>query len=310
MTESNPDLAIRPFHPEDHAALTAILWAAFAAGELRGSTQSDVQNWIAGLGADPARSLVAIVNGNVAGVITLPWEHLVVAPAFRRRGIGTGLVEAAEALARERGEDPLYLALPRDNPGAEAFYGALGWEYHHSLWSMRIENEVAVPPPAFPAAVVRHPYHHDDIPRLTDLINTIFRDHPTPLTVTIEQLTFTHTNPAFNPESLYLLANAAATDELVGFCRVGFDRSDDDVKGWIPLIGVRREWRRHGLGSQLLRWGINYARAHGASAVHLAVEGENDRALRMYEDTGFRRVEEWPRFGRSVNAQESFSKTQ
>jgi mycothiol synthase len=310
VTASSSELIVRPYRAEDHAALAEIIWAAFAADELLGSTRSDVQHWITGMSADPARTLVATMNGNVAGAVTLPWEHLVVGHSFRRRGIGTRLVESAAALAKERGEDPIYLALPRDNPGAKAFYQALGWEYHHSLWSMRIENDVEVPPASFPSTVVRRPYRHDDIPRLTDLINTIFRDHPTPLTVTIEQLTFTHTNPAFNPESLYLLANAESPDELVGFCRVGFDPSDEDVKGWIPLIGIRREWRRHGLGSQLLRWGISYARKQGAAAVYLAVESENERALGVYESTGFRRVEEWPRYGRPENSQEIFSKTQ
>jgi mycothiol synthase len=303
VTESPIELTIRPYRPGDDAALATILWAAFDAGELHGSTRSDIQNWQAGLAGDPSRTIVAITDGEVAGLLTLPTEHLVVSSSFRRRGIGTHLVEAAETLRIERGENSLYLALPRDNPGALAFYRSLGWHYHHSLWSMRIDNDVDVPAPVFPPSVVRYPYHHDVIPRLTELINTIFLDHPTPLSVTIDQMTFVHTNPAFDPESLCLLAAADSPDTLVGFCRVGFDRSDDNRKGWIPLIGVRREWRRHGLGRELLNWGITYARQHDVSAVYLAVEGENERALRIYEETGFRRVEEWPRYGRPVISQ-------
>ncbi|MEA2526776.1 MAG: hypothetical protein QOF73_4003, partial [Thermomicrobiales bacterium] len=33
--------------------------------------------------------------------------------------------------------------------------------------------------------------------------------------------------------------------------------------------------------------------------VFLAVEGENEQALRLYEETGFERVEEWPRYSRT-----------
>jgi mycothiol synthase len=303
VTDSPTGLTIRPYRPEDDAALAAILWEAFDANELLGSTRSDIQNWHAGLAGDPARTLVAIVDGEVAGLITLPVEHLVVARSFRRRGVGTRLVEAAEALSIERRENPLYLALPRDNLGALAFFQSLGWRYHHSLWSMRIDNEVAVPAPSFPTSVVRHPYRHDDIPRLADLINTIFLDHPTPLWVTTDQLTFVHMRPTFEPESLCLLASAETPEELVGFCRVGFDRSDEVAKGWIPLLGVRREWRRHGLGRELLHWGITFARNRGVSAVYLAVESENERALRIYEGIGFNRVEEWPRYGRPANSQ-------
>ena len=295
---SNQSVIIRPFQTGNEEALASILWAAFDAGELQGSTRSDVDHWRMGIAGDPDRTIVATADDQIAGLVTLPVEHLVVAQKYRRRGIGTRLVEAAEGLSLERGEAPLYLALPRDNSGAKAFYEAIGWQYHHSLWSMRIDNDKPVPAPDFPNAVVRCAYRDELIPQLVDMINTIFLDHPTPLTVTQEQMEFAHTNPAFNPESLYLLADVNHPEQLVGFCRVGFDRSDNDIKGWIPLIGVRREWREHGIGRQLLRWGVNYARQQGASAVYLAVEGDNERARWMYEATGFCHVDEWLRFGR------------
>ncbi|HTV70295.1 MAG TPA: GNAT family N-acetyltransferase [Rhizobiaceae bacterium] len=54
-----------------------------------------------------------------------PWlAGLVVAPAFRRRGIGAQLVEAVEKHARRVGCSELYLYTDEVEP----FYAKLGWE--------------------------------------------------------------------------------------------------------------------------------------------------------------------------------------
>ncbi len=69
--------------------------------------------------------------------------------------------------------------------------------------------------------------------------------------------------------------------------------------GDVAIVGVLQEWRRRGLGRELLRWGVHRVRELGSSEVFLAVEGENERALRLYEETGFVRSEEWPRWARA-----------
>ncbi|MDP9359139.1 MAG: GNAT family N-acetyltransferase [Chloroflexota bacterium] len=54
------------------------------------------------------------------------------------------------------------------------------------------------------------------------------------------------------------------------------------------------------MGRELLRWGVERVRGQGAAAVELSVEARNERALGLYERTGFERVEEWPRWSKSV----------
>ncbi len=55
--------------------------------------------------------------------------HLQVRFDARRRGVGTGLVEAAERLARLRRERWLGLGVGVDNPEARALYERLGYEH-------------------------------------------------------------------------------------------------------------------------------------------------------------------------------------
>ena len=53
---------------------------------------------------------------------------LAVVPAFRRRGVGRALVEAAAAEAVRRGAAALYLEVAEDNPDAIALYESTGFE--------------------------------------------------------------------------------------------------------------------------------------------------------------------------------------
>lgn len=53
---------------------------------------------------------------------------LVVAPSFRRRGLGRALVAAAECLAKEAGCDTIELTTGHHRTGAHIFYQSLGFE--------------------------------------------------------------------------------------------------------------------------------------------------------------------------------------
>ena len=89
--------------------------------------------------------LVAWLDGEVVGDVYLYREvheepelrrefpgvpllnHLEVTPAWQGRGIGTALVHACEAAARERGHDVLILGVGLDNSDAKRLYKRLGY---------------------------------------------------------------------------------------------------------------------------------------------------------------------------------------
>jgi GNAT superfamily N-acetyltransferase len=105
-------------------------------GERRVEIEHGVDEW---LQKDRLRAvLVAVVDGELVGTVALqdktlpfgdtPWiAGLYVVPGFRKRGIGTRLLRAAENKARAIGLSKVYLYTPR----SAGFYGAFGWNSHH-----------------------------------------------------------------------------------------------------------------------------------------------------------------------------------
>jgi len=131
------DWSLRLARPEDAAAMPAIETAAASpfAGEASvnpACTRSE---------ADYARlirrghSLVAHVGEAMAGFLVAQpfsrelhiWE-MDVAPAFQRRGIGAGLVRAAQIDARNTGFKAITLTTFRDLAWNAPFYARLGFE--------------------------------------------------------------------------------------------------------------------------------------------------------------------------------------
>ncbi|XP_062514030.1 N-alpha-acetyltransferase 30-like [Corticium candelabrum] len=69
-------------------------------------------------------------------------------------------------------------------------------------------------------------------------------------------------------------------------------KTEDKVngkRGYIAMLAVQDEYRRHGLGTQLVRIAVQSMMAAGCEEVVLETEVLNQPALRLYENLGFMR---------------------
>ena len=117
---------IRPAEPRDHPGIRAVLLAAFP-----GPAEADVVECLRVEGYS-AIELVAEDEGAVVGHIlfspmnapfrALALGPLAVAPDRHKQGIGSALVEAAHAIAREKGWDAIFLL------GDPAYYQRFGYD--------------------------------------------------------------------------------------------------------------------------------------------------------------------------------------
>jgi mycothiol synthase len=99
---------------------------------------------------------------------------------------------------------------------------------------------------------------------------------------------------AFDPDLVFL---AEEGGELAGIVIARPERSGDESLGWISVLGVRRPWRRRGLGRALLLHTFRELRARGKPRVALGVDGSNPTgAVGLYERAGMtvvRRYDHW-----------------
>jgi mycothiol synthase len=274
MREKFPSLLIRSFQPGDQAAILRIKQQAIANELLPVVAEGSIERWVESLAVDPAGVLVADVEGSVVGYLA-PHEHeIVVERAARRHGIGRALVSASE-----REIDRLLIWLPDDNPGATAFFGAIGYVYFASLWELTLAPDVAVPYPAFPPDVQMAQWSPDvDIDEFVDVFNTAFLDHPTPITVTRELVEWAEARDSEGLSKNLLLHTVVNDDQpgkLIGFARTRMVPSEFETSGEIDFLALLREWRGRGLGKALLAW-----------------------AIELYLQNGFAPTREWRRYGR------------
>jgi mycothiol synthase len=287
---------VRAFVPADAPAVLELELASFDHSPLPGSSRAEIAWMIERMSLLPASTVVAVDDGRVVGQCTPRVDALTVHPAFRRRGHGRRLVEAARELVARQGLDELSLWGDRTRPDAAAFIDALGAVYRSSLWQFVLPGDRDVALPEFPADVTVRPVRPGvDDDRYVSLINRAFEDHPSPLSWPIEYIREIHARADFDPSGVLLVAPRPEPDRLIGFCRtLELPGDEGRRRGEIGIIGLIPEWRGRGLGRQLLRWGVRHLRSLGLDEVELSVEARNERALELYRQEGFGAAVEWP----------------
>lgn len=104
-------------------------------------------------------------------------------------------------------------------------------------------------------------------------------------------------SPTFVPE-LWFLAVESGQPAGIAICHPHSSMPDH---GWIRILGVRRDWRRRGLGRALLYHAFTEFRRRGLVAAGLGVDAESlTGANRLYQEVGMRVHARFDIYERSV----------
>ncbi len=128
--------------PEDLAVMAGLLGELFAiekdfaidpVRQRHGLKLLLASPWACLFKAEAGGAVVGMVTGQLVastaeGGLSLWAEDLVVAPAWRGRGVGAGLMRALEAWARNEGAVRMQLLADRDNANGLAFHRKHGWQ--------------------------------------------------------------------------------------------------------------------------------------------------------------------------------------
>lgn len=291
MTSQPPidNLVIRQPEPPEFPAIEALVRQAKIRGELTNFTDTEIDRLIEWISDEPQKVSIALAGDTLVGVLPGTWGFALVAPEWRRRGIGTRLVQHALAL------DPdLELGPDNNDPTTREFLASVNFSLDHLMNRMKRPADLPPGEVIIPEGFFLRTYEHSDFDTYFALWNRAFLDHPTPLQTSEARMRAVHSRDSFDPTRIALIARATDPADLVGFITTrALVEEDGETIGPIGAIGTDGSVRRLGLGRALLRWGIQRLKQDGAGPITLEVVTINERALPLYESEGFVPHQTW-----------------
>lgn len=228
-----------------------------------------------------------------------------VQPDFKERGIGTSLLQAVEERAYEemRLAEPdvrISLRSPINNrdQAAHELHRRKGYQPLRYFWRMEINLTAPPAPVNFPEGIDLRPFVKDEHARaVLDAQNESFRDHWANHDEIYEQWAIRKFNRKEFDPSLWMIAWEG--DQIAGFSQ---NRYRGGI-GWIGTLGVRRPWRKRGLGEALLLHSFDEFYKRGTTTVGLGVDAQNPTgATRLYQKAGMRAVSEFAIYEKELRA--------
>jgi mycothiol synthase len=210
--------------------------------------------------------------------------EVAVHPGHRRLGWGSALVSAS---IRRQQRVWAY----GDLPAAQALARKLQLRPACVLLQLRralpLEAGVAVLQPA-PEGVRIRPYRPADDEAIVAVNSRAFAWHPEQGRMTLEDLRQQMAEDWFDPAGLFVAVTYDETlsdEKVLGF---HWTKVHPDQLGEVYVLAVDPDSGVRRLGAPLTRAGLDHLAAAGQHEVMLYVEGDNERARRLYERIGFR----------------------
>ena len=246
----------------------------------------------------PDKQLVGYVEVWDAKPIPVdPWVWGRVHPSYEGLGIGTALMNWAEERAREA-----IARVPADarvvmrsstvstyKPAHRLLQGQDMSVVRH-FWRMTIDLQEAPIAPVWPDGirVVTHA-EMKDLTAVYRASDDSFRDHwghvDQPEKEGIRRWQhWIESDPKFDPALWFLALDG---NEVAGISLCRTCSYDDPALGWVNTLGVRRPWRRQGLGLALLQHSFAELTKRGRRRVGLGVDADSlTDATRLYKKAG------------------------
>jgi len=286
---------LRPPAHGDAAAIAAALNEFNRPAKNVLDSPEEVEIWLGTPSLDAEHDVrVAVVDGRIVGYAEasdISGEGRIVIGDFRadpaHAHASIALLGFVETRARERIRDggKLKIWVPEKARANRALLESREFAFHHYSLRMAIELDDEPPPPAWPDGISVRTYGGEKDDRAVwEVEQETFFDQRDWEHEAFEDWRHWAQRDPFEPRLWFL---AEAGEELVGICLCRSEWGGDPDFGWVGVIGVRRPWRRKGLGAALMQHAFRELRSRGKRRVGLGVDSGNPTgAVRLYERVG------------------------
>lgn len=300
MTTDLPrGVQVRAPRKEDLAAIVDLLVACDMSdcGKADSSLEVLQQEWRIEHFDPEQDAWIAFADGRPVGYAAIPNHRAPrarfygrVHPDYRGRGLGSYLLARVEKRAR----DFVHLARPDErvflqtwchgsSSSAKSLLEMHGHRCVRHTWAMGITMEQPPAEPRWPSGIVLRPFVPErDGYAVFEAKENAFRDHWGYLPADFSSWYQQNAAPreGFDP-SLWFIAMDG--DEVAGIALCGYYLGQGEVE----ILGVRRPWRRSGLGLALLHHAFGEFYRRGLRKVGLGVDSESlTGATRLYQRAG------------------------
>lgn len=222
---------------------------------------------------------------------------------------GLGLIKVLLDRVGERASEELKLAEPglrvfirssmdgKDEEAKKAHEDS-GYVPVRFNWRMEIKLDEAPPMPIWPEGIELRPFVREEHSRVVlDAVNESFRDHWGSHELSFEDWEHQRFSKSNFDPSLWMIAWDG--EEIAGFSLNRFRMGI----GWVGTLGVRRPWRKKGLGLALLQHTFGEFYKRGMKTIGLGVDASNPTgATRLYQGAGMYIASEFITYDKELRA--------
>jgi mycothiol synthase len=289
-------MRLRPPREDDFDAMLEVLNAATRAVDGEDEYSADgLRTWLTSPKVVPERDvrvveedgrLIAYADVDAQGEDPVTWwSDIRVHPDA---DAGVVVPELMRWIEERAGDGRLRVWTPSKVQAVAEAYERLGLRPIRHSFRMAIELDREPEPPSWPAGISVHTFEAGEERAVYDAFREAWIDTWVPDEEPFEEWAhWTLEREGFDP-TLWFLARDG--DEIAGFslCLPSETRKDTCI---VSLLGVRRPWRRRGLGEALLRHSFAEFWRRGFRRAQLGVDAESPTgATRLYERVGMRVV--------------------
>ena len=306
--EIGGDYLARPVTLEDIEAAVGLFncYSQWQTGKNQASVEDTLLEWQEpGYALDDSTLAVWDRQGEIAGYIEFydkgaPHNLLfcwgLVHPEHQGRGLGGFLldwsVQRAQrniALAPEGARVVLHHSVLSTNQEAARLLNSRGFYHVRSYYHMRIDLDQPPVQPRLPEGITIRSIARGEERLAVQTVYDSFHDHwgftEEPFEQYFQRWNHRLENDTKYDPSLYFIAMDG--DEVAGVVLCYDHLEMDPEMAWVGSLGVRRAWRKRGLGTALLQHAFNVFYQRGKPRAGLGVDSSSlTGAVRLYEKAG------------------------